>query len=219
MIIATAPGGDYDLRARLVARHIGRHIPGNPAIVPRNMPGGVGIQAANYMANVAPQDGTSLHAIMQNMSTPSGARRRRRRVRHPQVLLDRQHHRYAEHDHLVAYHRHQDDPGRHGARARHRRARHGDGVGLLSEVAERDGRHQVQDRDRLSRRQSGQPGDGARRGRRPHQFVGVVEGDQAGLADGRRRSSCWCRSRSSAIRSWPTCRPRSSSPRPTRTRR
>ena len=69
MIIATAPGGDYDLRARLVSRHIGRHIPGNPAIVPRNMPGGVGIQAANYMANVAAQDGTSLHAIMQNMST------------------------------------------------------------------------------------------------------------------------------------------------------
>lgn len=69
MVIATAPGGDYDLRARLVARHMGRHIPGNPAIVPRNMPGGVGIQAANYMATVAPQDGTVLHAIMQNMST------------------------------------------------------------------------------------------------------------------------------------------------------
>ena len=69
MIIATAPGGDYDLRARLVARHMGRHIPGNPAIVPRNMPGGVGIQAANYMATVAAQDGTSLHAIMQNMSS------------------------------------------------------------------------------------------------------------------------------------------------------
>jgi tripartite-type tricarboxylate transporter receptor subunit TctC len=69
MIIATAPGGDYDLRARLVSRHMGRHIPGNPTIVPRNMPGGVGIQAANYMATVAAQDGTSLHAIMQNMSS------------------------------------------------------------------------------------------------------------------------------------------------------
>jgi tripartite-type tricarboxylate transporter receptor subunit TctC len=69
MIIATAPGGDYDLRARLVSRHMGRHIPGNPNIVPRNMPGGVGIQAANYMATVAAQDGTSLHAIMQNMSS------------------------------------------------------------------------------------------------------------------------------------------------------
>jgi len=69
MIIATAPGGDYDLRARLVSRHMGRHIPGNPTIVPRNMPGGVGIQAANYMATVAAKDGTSLHAIMQNMSS------------------------------------------------------------------------------------------------------------------------------------------------------
>jgi tripartite-type tricarboxylate transporter receptor subunit TctC len=69
MIIATAPGGDYDLRARLVSRHMGRHIPGNPSIVPRNMPGGVGIQAANYMATVAVKDGTSLHAIMQNMSS------------------------------------------------------------------------------------------------------------------------------------------------------
>ena len=69
MVIATAPGGDYDLRARLVARHMGRHIPGNPTLVPRNMPGGVGIQAANYMATLAAQDGTSLHAIMQNMST------------------------------------------------------------------------------------------------------------------------------------------------------
>jgi tripartite-type tricarboxylate transporter receptor subunit TctC len=69
MVIATAPGGDYDLRARLVSRHIGRHIPGNPAIVPRNMPGGVGIQAMNFMASVAPKDGTAIHAIMQNMST------------------------------------------------------------------------------------------------------------------------------------------------------
>jgi hypothetical protein len=69
MVIATAPGGDYDLRARLISRHMSRHIPGNPTIVPRNMPGGVGIQAMNFMANVAPKDGTAIHAIMQNMST------------------------------------------------------------------------------------------------------------------------------------------------------
>ena len=123
MIIATAPGGDYDLRARLVPRHIGRHIPGNPTIVPRNMPGGVGIQATNYMANVAPQGRHLAARHHAEHVDPSGARRRRRRIRHPQVLLDRQHHRYAEHHHLVAYHRHPDDPGRHGARAGHRRAR------------------------------------------------------------------------------------------------
>ena len=55
----------------------------------------------------------------------------------------------------------------HDARARRRRARHRDGVGLLSEGAERTGRHEVQDRDWLSGRQSGQPRDGARRGRWP----------------------------------------------------
>jgi tripartite-type tricarboxylate transporter receptor subunit TctC len=68
MVIATSPGGDYDLRARLVARHMGRHIPGEPAIVATNMPGAVGLQAANWMAQQAPRDGTALHAIMQNMS-------------------------------------------------------------------------------------------------------------------------------------------------------
>ncbi len=68
MLIATSPGGDYDLRGRLLARHIGRHIPGEPAVVARNMPGAVGLQAANWLATQAPRDGTVLHAIMQNMS-------------------------------------------------------------------------------------------------------------------------------------------------------
>lgn len=68
MIIATAPGGDYDTRARLLSRHIGRHIPGEPGVVPTNMPGAVGVAAGNYLANVAPRDGTVLHAIMQNMA-------------------------------------------------------------------------------------------------------------------------------------------------------
>src|SRR6202030_337869 len=68
MVIATSPGGDYDIRARLLARHMGRHIPGEPAIIARNMPGAVGLQAANYLAVQAPRDGTVLHAIMQAMS-------------------------------------------------------------------------------------------------------------------------------------------------------
>jgi tripartite-type tricarboxylate transporter receptor subunit TctC len=68
MLIATSPGGDYDLRARLISRHLGRHIPGGPTLVPSNMPGGVGLAAANYVANVAPRDGSVLHAIMQGMA-------------------------------------------------------------------------------------------------------------------------------------------------------
>jgi tripartite-type tricarboxylate transporter receptor subunit TctC len=68
MLIATSPGGDYDLRARLLARHLSRHIPGAPTMVARNMPGAVGLQAANWLATQAPRDGTVMHAIMQNMS-------------------------------------------------------------------------------------------------------------------------------------------------------
>ncbi|MGE3711238.1 MAG: Bug family tripartite tricarboxylate transporter substrate binding protein [Hyphomicrobiaceae bacterium] len=67
MIIATSPGGDYDRRARLISRHMGKHLPGHPTFVPTNMPGAVGVAAANYLANVAPRDGTVMHAIMQNM--------------------------------------------------------------------------------------------------------------------------------------------------------
>ncbi len=67
MIIATSPGGDYDTRGRLLARHMARLIPGEPTIIPQNMPGGVGIAAANHMANAAPRDGTMLHMLMQNM--------------------------------------------------------------------------------------------------------------------------------------------------------
>ena len=60
-------GGDYDLRARMVARHIGRHIPGQPQVVVRNMPGGIGIAAANHLANTAAKDGTTLTIVFQNM--------------------------------------------------------------------------------------------------------------------------------------------------------
>jgi tripartite-type tricarboxylate transporter receptor subunit TctC len=67
MTVPGSPGGDYDLRARMVARHLGRFIPGKPAIVVRNMPGGIGIQAGNHLTNNAPQDGTVLTIVFQNM--------------------------------------------------------------------------------------------------------------------------------------------------------
>ena len=67
LIIPTSPGGDYDIRGRMIARFLGRYIPGHPNIVARNMPGGEGIQAANHMANIAPRDGTVLHIIFQSM--------------------------------------------------------------------------------------------------------------------------------------------------------
>jgi tripartite-type tricarboxylate transporter receptor subunit TctC len=67
MLVGTSPGGDYDLRVRMVARHIGRHIPGNPTVVVNNMPGGGGLVVANWLANVAPRDGSVMVAISQNL--------------------------------------------------------------------------------------------------------------------------------------------------------
>jgi tripartite-type tricarboxylate transporter receptor subunit TctC len=58
LVIGYAPGGGYDVYARALARHMGRHIPGNPSIVVQNMPGAGSIKAANYLYNIAPKDGT-----------------------------------------------------------------------------------------------------------------------------------------------------------------
>ena len=58
LVISTGVGGGLDSNARLVARHLGNHIPGAPAIVPKNMPGAGHIRAANYVYSQAPKDGT-----------------------------------------------------------------------------------------------------------------------------------------------------------------
>jgi len=63
MIIGYPTGGSNDIYARAVARHIGRHIPGNPTVIPRNMPGGGSLIAANHVFNIAPRDGTILALI------------------------------------------------------------------------------------------------------------------------------------------------------------
>jgi tripartite-type tricarboxylate transporter receptor subunit TctC len=67
-IVRTPPGGDYDEYTRLLARFMGKHIPGNPALIPVNMPGGGGITAANYMAQIAPRDGTVMGIVSQGLA-------------------------------------------------------------------------------------------------------------------------------------------------------
>ena len=66
-IIRTGVGGGYDQYSRLLARHIGAHIPGNPTVLPVNMPGGGGIVSANYVAKIAPEDGTILTMVSQGL--------------------------------------------------------------------------------------------------------------------------------------------------------
>ena len=66
-VVRTTPGGDYDQYSRLLARFMGKYIPGNPQFVVVNMPGGGGITAANYMAQVAPRDGTVIGIVSQGI--------------------------------------------------------------------------------------------------------------------------------------------------------
>ena len=65
MVIGSGAGGGYDAYGRLLARHFGRFLPGNPKIVVENMPGSGGITAANWLYKIAPKDGTAF-GIIQN---------------------------------------------------------------------------------------------------------------------------------------------------------
>ena len=58
VLIGVGAGGEYDLQARLVAKYIGRHIPGNPSVLPQNMTGASGLKMQNYLYVQAPRDGT-----------------------------------------------------------------------------------------------------------------------------------------------------------------
>jgi tripartite-type tricarboxylate transporter receptor subunit TctC len=66
VMIGVGVGGEYDLQARLVARHIGKHIPGNPNVVPQNMTGAGGINMANHLYNTMPRDGTAIGMMGNN---------------------------------------------------------------------------------------------------------------------------------------------------------
>jgi tripartite-type tricarboxylate transporter receptor subunit TctC len=60
--VGLSSGGGYDLNARLLARYLGRYIPGQPQVIVRNMPGGGGLVMTNYVANVPPKDGLHIGA-------------------------------------------------------------------------------------------------------------------------------------------------------------
>jgi tripartite-type tricarboxylate transporter receptor subunit TctC len=67
LIIGYSVGGGYDAYARLLARYIGKHIPGEPSIVPQQMTGAGSLRAANYMFSVAPKDGAVLGIFSRSM--------------------------------------------------------------------------------------------------------------------------------------------------------
>ena len=67
LIISADPGGSYDGVGRLMARHLGKHIPGNPRVVPENMLGASGRVAANYVYYSAPKDGSVIAVVQQSI--------------------------------------------------------------------------------------------------------------------------------------------------------
>jgi tripartite-type tricarboxylate transporter receptor subunit TctC len=68
LYVGFAPGGTYDYFGRLVARHIGRHLPGNPTVIAEQMPGAGSFTAANFLYARAPKDGTALGIVSQTMA-------------------------------------------------------------------------------------------------------------------------------------------------------
>ena len=68
IVVGFEPGGGYDAYMRLIARHMGDHLPGQPKIIVQNMPGAGTRVAANWLYTVAPRDGTTLGSLVQ--STP-----------------------------------------------------------------------------------------------------------------------------------------------------
>jgi tripartite-type tricarboxylate transporter receptor subunit TctC len=66
LLISSATGGGYDTLARTIANHLGKHIPGSPAVIVKNMAGAGGIVATNHLYNVAPKDGTTVGGVQNN---------------------------------------------------------------------------------------------------------------------------------------------------------
>src|SRR6267142_4970598 len=69
VIVGYTPGGGYDLYARVLAQHLGKHIPGNPTVIPQNMPGAGSLKAANYLYSVAPKDGSVIGTFARDMGS------------------------------------------------------------------------------------------------------------------------------------------------------
>jgi tripartite-type tricarboxylate transporter receptor subunit TctC len=68
VVIGYSVAGGYDRYGRVLARHIGAHIPGNPTVVPQNMPGAGSLRAANYLYNAAPKDGSTFGIFTRGMA-------------------------------------------------------------------------------------------------------------------------------------------------------
>ncbi len=91
IVIGYSVGGGYDAYGRLVARHLGKYIPGQPNVVPQNMTGAGSLKAANYIYSVAPKDGLGDRHVLAQPGDRAAAQQGG--IRQHQVHLARQRHR------------------------------------------------------------------------------------------------------------------------------
>ena len=89
IIVGLAAGGGYDLYARTLARHLGKHIPGNPAVVVENMTGAGSIIAANYLYKIAKPDGLTIGHYLGRHRAATVAGQIGHRVRCAEIQIHR----------------------------------------------------------------------------------------------------------------------------------
>src|SRR5215468_7526007 len=68
VVVGYSPGASYDIYMRNFARHLGKHLPGNPNVIPQNMTGAGSLRSANFIYNAAPKDGTTLGVFARGLA-------------------------------------------------------------------------------------------------------------------------------------------------------
>ena len=136
LVIGFSVGGGYDLYGRLLARHLGKHIPGQPSIVPQNREGAGSERAILYLYNAAPKDGSVIGTFSRSMAiAPLVSTACRRSVRCDQAVMARQHLFGRERVHDVAYVADQDIRRHAGEAVYDGRPRQGGGPGYFCDGA------------------------------------------------------------------------------------
>ena len=171
VVVSSSAAGGYDTVARAVARHIGRHMPGNPAVIVRNMPGAGGMTATNFLYNNADKDGSVIGLVQNN--TPFEPLLGTKEARYDPVKFNWLGTPSVETAMVLLWHavpvnsieelRVREVDGR--------RVRRQFDASLLRPAVECDARHEVEADQRLSRAERGAAGHGAARARRPSQRI------------------------------------------------
>ena len=108
IVVGYSPGASYDIYMRNFARHLGKHLPGNPNVIAQNMAGAGSLRSANFIFNTAPKDGTTLGVFARGLAMQPLLDKTGIQYDAAEVQLDRQHIRGREPGPVLAYEAVQD---------------------------------------------------------------------------------------------------------------